>query len=128
MDDQRLGQLAFLVLLDTQKQALYAMDHLLNLIFCAISELDMSEGVFNPSNLTNTDYHIFLRRRLSHGSTVIKATIRAERSSFVVLTQFLFDLLETGHHLRVLYLHKLQLRLERFVLRDLLLVLLIYAP
>ena len=99
MDDQRLGQLAFLVLLDTQKQALYAMDHLLNLIFCAIRELDMSKGVLNPSNLSYTDHHIFLRCRLTHGSTVIKATIWAERSSFVVLTQFLFDLLETGHHL-----------------------------
>ena len=127
MDDQRLGQFAFLVLLDTQKEALYAMDHLLNLIFCAIRELDMSKGVLNPSNLAYTDDHIFLRRRLPQGSAVIMASIWAKRSPFVVLFHSFFNLLETSHHFRVLYLHKLQLGLERFVLRDLLLILIIYV-
>ena len=75
------------------------MDHLLNLIFRAISELALSKGVLYPSNLPYTYHHIFLRRRLTHGSTVFKARLWAKRSSVVVLTQFLFNLLETGHHL-----------------------------
>ena len=66
-----------------------------------------------------------------HGicSTAQKAsvTIACSQVNGLVLFHSFFDLLESSHHFGVLYLHNLQLGLERFVLRDLLMVLLIYA-
>ena len=126
VNNQGLCQFALNILLNTEKQALNAANHLHDLLLRAIGEGSPGcKCVLDPLDLLNAHHDFFLRGGLAHG--VISRRLRGTNHPVSILFQLLLDLLKPTHHLRMLHLHLLQLTLELIVLEDLRRVLLVDA-